>query len=64
MKLHPDIDRDELVSDTFSLEMLGYCNACGVPGYGLEPDARRFVCEECGQPEVFGAEELLIQTEV
>ena len=27
---------------------------------GVEPDARRYECECCGEPGVYGAEELLI----
>ena len=38
----------------------GFCLACGARADGVEPDARRYTCEECGKPEVYGAEELLI----
>ena len=41
---------------------LGFCLACGAEHDGLEPDARRRTCEECGQPRVFGAEEILIMS--
>ena len=27
---------------------------------GCEPDARNYTCESCGEPKVFGAEELLL----
>ena len=37
----------------------GFCLACGERAYGVEPDARRYECEACGEPKVYGAEELL-----
>lgn len=41
-------------------ESVGFCIKCGNKQYGVEPDARRYTCEKCGQPKVFGAEELLM----
>lgn len=38
----------------------GFCLACGADAYGVEPDARGYECEECGEPRVYGAEELLL----
>lgn len=37
----------------------GFCLACGAEVSGAEPDAREMVCEACGDPGVYGAEELL-----
>lgn len=37
----------------------GLCVECGAEAYGVEPDARRYECEQCGARAVFGAEELL-----
>ena len=37
----------------------GWCLACGTWHDGVEPDARKYTCEECHQPKVYGAEELL-----
>ncbi len=28
---------------------------------GVEPDASEYRCDECGEPKVFGAEELLLR---
>ena len=39
---------------------LGFCLACGAEAYGVEPDARRYVCESCRAPKVYGLEELAI----
>lgn len=41
-------------------EYIGFCLACGEEASCVEPDARRFVCESCGQPKVYGLQELLI----
>lgn len=42
-------------------DMTGWCLACGAQFQsGIEPDGRNFECEECGEKEVFGAEEILI----
>lgn len=38
----------------------GYCLACGEEAYGVEPDARKYNCESCDKPKVYGAEELLM----
>lgn len=39
---------------------LGFCIACGEEAFGVEPDARNYECEACGESKVFGAEELLM----
>ncbi len=44
-------------------DMLGYCLECGFTQECVEPDARGYVCDNCGQPKVYGAEELLFMTE-
>ncbi len=41
-------------------DQLGFCLACGAARDCCEPDARNYECEECGEREVFGAEELII----
>lgn len=38
----------------------GFCLACGYEQDGCEPDARNYECEECGERQVFGAEEVLL----
>jgi hypothetical protein len=44
-----------------SLDNPGFCILCGCDAEGVEPDARRYECEVCGEPGVYGAEELLIR---
>lgn len=43
-----------------SLDNPGFCVCCGADAYGVEPDARKYDCEACGAPAVYGAEELLL----
>lgn len=39
----------------------GLCIACGEDFIHVEPDARGYECEVCGEDTVFGAEELLFE---
>jgi hypothetical protein len=48
----------------FGLDSPGFCLACGFEQDGCEPDARGYVCESCGEPQVFGAQEALLKLEV
>jgi hypothetical protein len=47
-----------------SNEDAGRCLACGAEAYGVEPDAREYECEVCGEPKVYGLEELLMMGRV
>lgn len=38
----------------------GYCLACGKPNSCVEPDARKYICQKCGKPKVYGSEELVL----
>jgi hypothetical protein len=65
MNVHLSITRDRIVEACkrrmTSLDNPGFCLACGNEQGGCEPDARRYECEACGEPRVYGAEELLIE---
>jgi hypothetical protein len=39
----------------------GFCIACGNDQTGCEPDARKYTCESCNEPKVYGLEELLLR---
>ncbi len=43
-----------------TLDNPGICLHCGIDVEGVEPDAREYECEACGETTVFGAEELLM----
>jgi len=51
---------DAVERQMYGLDNPGFCRACGAEQDGCEPDARNYTCEECGEAEVFGAEELLL----
>ena len=51
---------DQIMEAVQSGDDMGFCVACGAEAYGVEPDARKYECEECGKPKVYGAEELLM----
>ena len=38
----------------------GFCLACGETQDGVEPDARKYKCECCGEEKVYGAAELVL----
>jgi hypothetical protein len=43
-----------------SEDMSGFCLNCGEEAWGVEPDARKYRCEYCGDEQVFGTGEILI----
>ena len=64
VKTHPSITEDRILEAcerrTTSLDNPGFCLACGNDVLGVEPDARAYECEACGERQVYGAEELLL----
>ncbi len=50
----------EEMDEVVSAGNMGWCLACGTEAYGVEPDARRYTCEDCGEAKVYGFEELLL----
>lgn len=43
-----------------SHDMDGFCLACAAVVPGVEPDAGKDTCPECGAPKVYGAEQLVL----
>lgn len=64
VKLHKSITIDRIMaaieSDQTNLDSPGFCVRCGADAEGVEPDARRYECDQCGENGVYGAEELLM----
>src|SRR3954468_18794616 len=62
MRIHSDLTLDRVTEAVerahTSLEDPGFCIRCGAEAAGVEPDARKYDCESCGEPGVYGAEEL------
>ena len=54
------ISLDQIMAAVEEDDNLGFCLACGEEAYGVEPDARMYECEGCGERKVYGAQELLI----
>lgn len=42
-------------------DSMGLCVSCGAEACQVEPDAREYECDVCGEPSVYGAEEIVIQ---
>ena len=62
LKMHHSITWErvaQIVQETmFTLDNPGLCVACGEETDGVEPDARGYECEHCGEHAVYGLEEL------
>lgn len=43
-------------------DMMGLCLSCGCENDCVEPDARGYECESCGEPQVYSCEEILIMS--
>ncbi len=58
-RLHSSLTAERVLDLVAQDDMLGACIICGEEADHVEPDARRYHCECCGERAVFGAEELL-----
>jgi len=45
-------------------DYMGFCLSCGAERECCEPDARGYICDECGKSKVYGAEEILMMGRV
>ena len=63
VEAHPTITVERVAEaverEATSLDNPGFCIACGEDAEGVEPDAREYKCESCGERKVYGASELL-----
>jgi hypothetical protein len=64
MKMHQDVTlariEEAVQRGHTTLDNPGFCIHCGFEADGVEPDARKYECESCGEAGVYGAEELLL----
>jgi hypothetical protein len=64
MRMHKSITMDRLIEaaeeNTWGMGSEGFCVKCGESQDGCEPDARQYTCESCGEPAVYGAEEIIL----
>ena len=56
----PQCSEREMQNIMFGDSSVGWCLHCGETVDGVEPDARRYVCETCNLPKVYGIEELML----
>ncbi len=56
------ITLDQVMAAIEDDDNLGFCVACDAEVMGVEPDAHDYECEQCGESQVYGAEELLLRT--
>ena len=54
------IPLDELMEAMQTDEMVGWCINCGCRHEPVEPDARKYTCEACEKPAVYGASEIIM----
>jgi len=51
---------EQVMTAVESRDYIGICITCGYEQEGVEPDARKYKCEDCGERKVYGAAELLL----
>ena len=59
-KASTSVIADQVFDAIQSDDSLGFCLDCGAMAYGVEPNARHYECESCGERWVFGAQETLL----
>lgn len=64
MRIHESVSLERVAEAVershTTLDNPGFCTHCGADAEGVEPDARKYQCETCGEHGIYGAEELLI----
>ena len=58
--VHPDVTFDHLQEAIDSHDNPGMCIACGCDAGGVEPDAEKYPCDECGKHTVYGVEQVVL----
>jgi len=51
---------DTVIFEQYCEDYKGFCIYCGEEHDCIEPDARKYQCENCGKAGVYGTEELLL----
>jgi predicted RNA-binding Zn-ribbon protein involved in translation (DUF1610 family) len=57
-----NLDKEEYLE--MRNDYMGICLACKDQACEIEPDAREYKCENCGEKKVYGIEELLLMGEI
>ena len=58
--VHESVTTDRIIGYIEEDCHYGACLKCGAEAHQVEPDARKYRCEECGFNYVYGAEEILM----
>ena len=57
--LESETEYSELEDENF-----GLCLNCGADHYSCEPDAERYLCDDCGEKRVYGLANLLMNNRI
>jgi len=55
------LDIEQVMDAVSQDDNIGFCIVCGEEHSGVEPDARNYKCDSCGENKVFGAEQIIIE---
>jgi hypothetical protein len=58
------LSEEEMRHIVFDGDYIGFCLECGADCEGIEPDARKYHCQECHANRVYGIEELMLMGKV
>jgi len=58
--IHPSITEARIIDAISRDDGTGFCIECGGERDGCEPDAVNYNCPACSQPEVYGADNVLL----
>ena len=59
---HPSITTERICEMVERDDNEGLCGGCGADALNVEPDARKYPCQICGEKRVYGAQEWLFMT--
>ncbi len=57
-----NVSIDDVMEAVERDDNVGFCLKCGQEAMGVEPDARKYECESCGENAVYGASEILLMS--
>lgn len=62
MARHTSITLERILELVEADDNAGICGACGADAMDVEPDARKYLCENCDKYRVYGVQEWLLMT--
>ncbi len=61
MKIHASVTFERVRALAEGCGNIGVCITCGEEVSGVEPDARKYLCDGCGQDAAYGVEQIIIE---